>query len=254
MRALTAARYHGPGVHFAQNGTVAIDMAKSSGATVESCFPIRGWFADCTPRFRREFLALGRPKFYAAGSVIYQADDVGQDVFGISSGVVTLQSKFTHPDAVLLHMLRPGEWFGTVPVLLERSRRVTAVARTDVDLLRVPGDELRALLRRRPEWSVELGRDAIYSMDLAMQIAADLLIRDASARCAAVLLRLAGRRWASATGCRPAVRDSGFANRARDALQRLQEYVQPRGARVLEPSTRDPRLQVADRERPCATA
>jgi CRP-like cAMP-binding protein len=34
-------------------------------------------------------------------------------------------------------------------------------------------------------------------MDLAMQIAADLLIRDASARCAAVLLRLAGRRWVS---------------------------------------------------------
>ena len=30
-----------------------------------------------------------------------------------------------------------------------------------------------------------------------MQIAADLLIRDASARCAAVLLRLASRRWAS---------------------------------------------------------
>lgn len=173
-------------------------MTKSSGATVESCFPIRGWFADCPPRFRREFLALGRPKFYAAGSVIYQADDVGQDVFGISSGVVTLQGKFTHPDAVLLHMLRPGEWFGTVPVLFERSRHVTAAARTDADLLRIPGDELRALLRRRPEWTVELGREATYNMDLAMQIAADLLIRNAAARCAAVLLRLAGRRWASA--------------------------------------------------------
>ena len=174
-------------------------MTKSSGATVESCLPIRGWFADCPPRFRREFLALGRPKFYAAGSVIYQADDVGQDVFGISSGVVTVQSKFTHPDAVLLHMLRPGDWFGIAPVLLKRSRVVTAVARTDVDLLRVPGDELRALFRRRPEWSVELGREPIYSMELAMQIATDLLIRDAAARCAAVLLRLAGRRSASAT-------------------------------------------------------
>jgi CRP/FNR family transcriptional regulator, cyclic AMP receptor protein len=108
-----------------------------------------------------------------------------------------MQGRFTHPDAVLLHMLRPGEWFGTVPVLLKRDRRITAVARTDVNLLRVPGDELRALLRRRPEWFAELGRDAIYNMDLAMQIAADLLIRDASARCAAVLLRLAGRRWAS---------------------------------------------------------
>jgi len=172
-------------------------MAEANSANVQNRFPIRGWFADCMPGFRREFLALGRPKIYAAGSVVYQAGDVGQDVYGISSGVVIVQSKFTHPDAVLLHMLRPGDWFGTAPVLLKRSRVVTTVARTDVNLLRVPGDELRALLRRRPEWLAELGREPIYSMDLAMQIAADLLIRDASARCAAVLLRLAGRRWGS---------------------------------------------------------
>jgi len=172
-------------------------MTKTAGPSVPTGFPIRGWFADSHPHFRREILALARPKSYAAGSVIYQAGDVGQDVFGISSGVVTWQSRITNADAMLLHMLRPGDWFGTVPVLLERSRRVTAVARTDVDLLRVPGDELRALLRRRPEWFAELGRDAANTMDLAMQVAADLLIRDASARCAATLLRLAGRRWIS---------------------------------------------------------
>jgi CRP-like cAMP-binding protein len=172
-------------------------MTETSGPDAPPEFPIRGWFAESDPAFRRELLGLARSKSYAAGTVIYQADQVGQDVFGISSGVVTLQSKLTHADAVLLHMLRPGEWFGTVSLLLERGRRVTAVARTDVNLLRVSGDELRALLRRRPEWFAELGRDAIYGMDLAMQIAADLLIRDASARCAAVLLRLAGRRWTS---------------------------------------------------------
>jgi hypothetical protein len=77
-------------------------MAKPGGARVQSRFPIRGWFAECPPRFRREFLALGRPVFYAAGSVIYQTDDVGHDVFGISSRVVTLQGKFAHPDAVTL--------------------------------------------------------------------------------------------------------------------------------------------------------
>ena len=172
-------------------------MTEARGPCVPDNFPMRGWFANSDPEFRRELLALARPKFYAAGSVIYQADEIGQDVFGISSGVVTLQSKLTHADAVLLHMLWPGEWFGTLSLLLERGRRVTALARTDVNLLRVPGDELRALLRRRPAWFAELGRDAIYNMDLAMQIAADLLIRDASARCAAVLLRLAGQRWAS---------------------------------------------------------
>ena len=172
-------------------------MAETRSPSAPTGLPVRGWFADSDPEFRRAVLALARPKSCVAGSVIYQAGEAGQDVFGISSGVVVLQSKLTHPDAVLQHMLWPGEWFGTVSPLLEQGRRVTAVARTDVNLLRVPGDELRAMLRRRPEWFAELGRDAIYNMDLAMQIATDLLIREASARCAAVLLRLAGRRWTS---------------------------------------------------------
>ena len=172
-------------------------MAKIPDPSVQTGFPIRGWFADSQPDFRREMLALARPKLYAVGSVIYQAGDAGRDVFGIKAGVVTLQCRFIHPDAVLLHMLRPGDWFGTVPVLVEQSRRITVIARTDVELLRVPGDELRALLRRRPEWVAELGRDTVYFLDVTMQGAADLLIRDASARCAAVVLRLAGRRWAS---------------------------------------------------------
>jgi CRP-like cAMP-binding protein len=174
-----------------------MSMTRTRGSSVPASFPIRGWFADSHPQFRRDLLALARPKSYAAGSVIFLAGDVGQDVFGVCSGVVTMQSRLSHADAVLLHMLRPGEWFGTASVLLERGRRVTAVARTDVNLLRVPSDELRVLLRRRPAWFAELGRDAIYYMDLAMQIATDLMIRDPSSRCAAVLLRLAGRRWAS---------------------------------------------------------
>jgi CRP-like cAMP-binding protein len=153
--------------------------------------------AGCDPQFRREILALARPKSYAAGSVLYRAGDVGGDLYGISSGVVTAQCRFTSPDAVLVHMLWPGEWFGTFAALVGRIRRITAVARTDVELLRVPGDELQALLRRSPVWAAELGRDAVYWVDIATQGAADLLIRDVSVRCAAVLLRLAGRRWAS---------------------------------------------------------
>jgi CRP-like cAMP-binding protein len=153
--------------------------------------------ADCSPQFRREFLALARSKLFPAGSVIYRAGDAGRDLFGIRSGNVLVQCRFTHPDAVLLHMLRSAEWFGTLDWMAERTRRFSTVARTDVELLRVPGDEMQALLRRRPEGGVKLGRNAVYGLDLAMQCAADLLIRDASARCAAGLLRLAGGRWAS---------------------------------------------------------
>ena len=126
-------------------------MVKNLTPSVPASFPIRGWFADSHPQFQRELLALARPKSVGAGNVIYQAGEAGVDAFGVCSGVVTMQCRFAHADAVLLHLLWPGEWFGYVPVLVGQARRVTVIARTDVELLRVPGEELRALLRRRPE-------------------------------------------------------------------------------------------------------
>jgi CRP/FNR family transcriptional regulator, cyclic AMP receptor protein len=174
-----------------------VDVPESFASGVLANLPETGWFADCSPDLRREILALARLKSLAAGSVVFRAGDVGGDLFRIVSGVVTVQCRFTHQDAVLMHMMWPGEWFGTMEVMVERKRNYTAIARTDVTLLRMPGNELQELLRRRPEGIIKLGRHAVYGFDLAMQGAADLLIRDASARCAAVLLRLAGRRWDS---------------------------------------------------------
>ncbi len=109
--------------------------------------------------------------------------------------------------------MRPGEWFGTASALLERGRRITAVARTDVHLLRVPGDELRG----RP---AALGEQAL------------------------------GVR----SGSRHVFRNPGLASGARNALQRVQEHVQPRRGRVLAPATGGAQLQVADRDRTSAPA
>lgn len=157
--------------------------------------PIRGWFATSSSAFRDELLARARPKFYPPGAFIYRAGDQGDDFFGVASGVVLLQCRFTHPDATLLHVAHPGEWFGSAPVLADQLRQVTAVTRSAVEVLRVPGTDLRELLQQRPEMIKELARNAIHALNLAIQAAADLLIRDAAARCAAVLLRLSDRRW-----------------------------------------------------------
>lgn len=108
-----------------------------------------------------------------------------------------MQARFAHPDARLLHFLWPGDWIGSLEVLVDRTRRYSALARTDVALLQVPAEAIRLTFRRHPEAAACLGYNAVYGLDLAMQCAADLLIRDVRARSAAVILRLAGRRWAS---------------------------------------------------------
>ena len=54
---------------------------------------------------------------------------------------------------------------------------------------------MRTLLDQRPVWWRELTRLSIIYGDIAQTVAADLLIRDNERRCAAVLLRLGGRRF-----------------------------------------------------------
>lgn len=170
-------------------------MTPDPGAEDHAAVPSRGWIADSCPGFRQELLRGARPLLFRAGSVIYRAGETSQSLFGIRTGVVVIQANNAHADALLLHMLRPGEWFGTLPALRQKQRIFSAAARTDVDLLHVPGEHLQAMLNRRPEWMAELARDSIRALEVAMQGAVDLLIRNASARCAAVLLRLSGQRW-----------------------------------------------------------
>jgi hypothetical protein len=50
---------------------------------------------------------VARPKSYSAGSLIFRAGDVGADVFGIVSGVIIVECRFTHSDATLIHMMWP---------------------------------------------------------------------------------------------------------------------------------------------------
>jgi CRP-like cAMP-binding protein len=172
-------------------------MSRRQNPSDPEGFPIRGGFVHTHPDFRRDLIALARRETCAAGEVLYQTGDSGSDLFGIVSGVVALQGRFTHPDALMVQFVWPGEWFGTVPMLARRRRSATMIARTDLEFLRVSGSDLRFLLQQRPEWNAELAHDLVYWLDLSMQGLIDMLIRDSSARCAAVLLRLAGRRWAS---------------------------------------------------------
>jgi CRP-like cAMP-binding protein len=53
-----------------------------------------------------------------------------------------------------------------------------------------------AALLERPEWWRHFLQPALTYGDVSNTVAADLLIRDSERRCAAVLLRLSGRRFA----------------------------------------------------------
>ena len=101
-----------------------------------------------------------------------------------------------HADTPIMHFAHPVFWFGYVPILTGRPRGIAASAKSPVWLARAPQAAVRALLAERPEWWRHLMQLSITYGEVSQTIAADLQIRDSERRCAAVLLRLGGRRFA----------------------------------------------------------
>lgn len=78
-------------------------------------------------------------------------------------------------------------------------------AMTSLLVAHVPLRPLQALLRDRPDWWLHIAQELLMEFDTVTMVANDLLIRSATRRCAATLLRLANCRRHDAPAGRPAV-------------------------------------------------
>ena len=109
-----------------------------------------------------------------------------------------LAAIFGFPSARLLFWLS----FSRV-ISQRRSNRVEASAKTTVWLARASQAAVRKLLDDHPGWWRYMLQPTLFYGDIALDIAADLLIADSERRCAAVLLRLSARRFADSDDPEP---------------------------------------------------
>ncbi len=153
-----------------------------------------GWLAAAAPGFRDALLAAAVPKRFNAGAVCWQAGEPGIGLIGICSGTAAALHAMAVPATPMIHVFGPGNWAGQGPLLAETTIQLTLVARTRLDVVLVPRARVLALLDAEPRHWREIGRLALEHSYLATNIAADLMIPDSRARCAATLLRLCGCR------------------------------------------------------------
>lgn len=88
-----------------------------------------------------------------AGTVLFNRHDAGNVVFMLERGRVAL-SRPTDDRSRVLQILKPGDIFGDVAVLLGQSAPVNAIALDDVELLTIDGGNLLKLLMTRPAISM----------------------------------------------------------------------------------------------------
>ena len=81
-----------------------------------------------------------------AGTVIFERGDVGNYLYVIARGEVDIER-----EGATVRQLKQADAFGEMAVLDERPRSATAVARTDVSLLRIESEPFGDLLDQHPE-------------------------------------------------------------------------------------------------------
>jgi len=204
------------------------------------------WLRGTPVKFRNAILSLCQWQRFEAGALIHLGGEHGGEMIGLASGVVELRAGLGCTDAPIVHFARPVLW--TVSTRFLSPRRallphpVEAAARTTVLLARVSEEAVSELLKKLPEWFRYVLQPAFLCGDFALDDAADLLIRDSERRCAAVLLRLSGLRFADPEGPEPVgvsiTRDelAGSANLSRSSVRTMLHRLAARG--LIEQSHR----------------
>ena len=195
----------------------------------------RGWLGDTPDEFREAILAVSGWQSLEPGAPIQSGGEDGGELIGLAQGIVELRTIFGRADTPLMHLAHPVFWFGYVPILTGRPRGIAAAAKTMVWLARIPQAAVRALLDKRPEWWRNLMQLSIIYGEVSQTVAADLLIRDSERRLSAVLLRLAGRRFAGSADDEPVevpiTQDelAGAANLSRNSVGTMLQRLAKRG-------------------------
>lgn len=192
----------------------------------------RGWLSDREPEFQEALLAICRWRRFEPGESMVIAGDIDAPLVGIASGTAAVITALGAPDTPLTHILHPGLWLGYVPLIARRPADNATVARTPVYAAMAAKSAVEALLKSHPAWWQHIARLALYYGEIAVNVVADLLIRESDRRCAATLLRIANCRFA---GDEPTVANvnqtdlATVANLSRNTVNALLRDLEARG-------------------------
>jgi CRP-like cAMP-binding protein len=158
---------------------------------LKQLFGAIGWLSQQPEAFRNTLLPEGRILRIERDQAVYREGDPGGSIYGVIAGGIGAIIGPPLLSPRLGHIVRPGSWFGVGPVLSGGSRSMEFRATEPSVLLMVPFASIQRLGERDQETVRRLGALANNGFDMAVRVAAELLIPASARRVAAVLLRVA---------------------------------------------------------------
>lgn len=113
-------------------------------------------FGSLPPEDLEGLAALLQPRQYSKGEIIFHAGDVGNGLYIIRKGGVTIRLISSGGKEIILSLLRRGDVFGELALLDGEPRSADAVARDEAHLLLLPRETFLRYLGERKELAMQL--------------------------------------------------------------------------------------------------
>jgi CRP/FNR family transcriptional regulator, cyclic AMP receptor protein len=164
----------------------AIDRAKA-----ENIIGHTGWLAQQPESFRAEVLRRSMLLHFAPGDVIYRFGDPLGGIYGLVSGLLTVDAAPPNERPLLFHLAIPGFWTGEGCFLTRQPRRVELRALAETTMMHLPLEVMDQMVARDPDVTRSVAQLLMINVDILLRIVHDLQKSDAARRIASVLQRAA---------------------------------------------------------------
>jgi CRP-like cAMP-binding protein len=122
----------------------------SQSSTAADALQSSPFFAELPSEAIEEILSVAQPASFDPGSTIVEEGDAADGMYVVVAGTaeVDVGGRF--------HRLKAGEFFGEMALITSSKRLATVKATEPVEALKIPAEEFRALLNRRPEIAIAM--------------------------------------------------------------------------------------------------
>ena len=122
----------------------------SQSSTAAGALRSSPFFAELSAGAMEEIVSVAQPASFEPGSTIVAEGDAADGMYVVASGTaeVDVGGRF--------HRLTSGDFFGEMALITSSKRLATVKATERVEALKIPAEEFRELLNRRPEIAIAM--------------------------------------------------------------------------------------------------
>jgi CRP/FNR family cyclic AMP-dependent transcriptional regulator len=169
----------------------------------------RGWLGRLPDSFQRAVVDRCVLRKYRAGAWIYRRGDPPGGLYGVVRGSLAVDIAPEGRGPYLGYFMRPGSWFGEVPLFTGGPRLVSLRAARATELLYLPLHAVNAIVGEDSSAWRYFGLLSLAHVEILSSAIDDLLRRDHTKRFVAMLLHMGDCRLASPANAGPIEIDVG---------------------------------------------